>query len=92
MPTAGRLASAHAAVRVVEAMMVSVIGIVMVRTATVWFLAELAVVVRLARDHRSAGGSRTRCRGGALVATRVSVGRAIFASGHSCHIGISCGH
>jgi hypothetical protein len=44
---AAGLAISAARVRVVEAMMVSVEGIVVVRAATAWFLAELAVVARL---------------------------------------------
>src|SRR4051794_34066016 len=48
-PVAGGLGSAWGSVRLVEAMMVSVEGSVVVRTATEWFLAELSVVVRLVR-------------------------------------------
>jgi hypothetical protein len=44
---AAELASAAGRVRVVEAMMVSVERIVVVRAAAAWFLAELAVVARL---------------------------------------------
>ena len=50
---AAGLASAAGKVKVVEAMMVSVEGIVVVRTATERFLAELSVVVRLLSGLRS---------------------------------------
>ena len=58
---AAGLAMAAGRVRVVEAMMVSVEGSVVVRAATAWFLAELAVVARF-MDRGIRGGALARQR------------------------------